>query len=490
MTNTEEPIKFIKTDVAWLFSADLTKEIEEEEFGKVKKRVHDCSFCEGSLKYYTPNEKDPEKPIGAVDIKNNDSRGDNEKIFNLLMKREKITFNDDYLEGENYTRFILKKMKIKLPTMMHFQECKVILTISKLGIAVFSFWITIESELNSKEITEIELIPLLDQKISVKLPIEVLKEVGKFHMDASEVSKEFKEPYFPLRNISFGAIFNLYWLSILNTVWGYKYKSKEEILGDLRYEPYNVFPFVAVHSTDKEYRFCDDLIKNHKKQIYQILLNMVNVDYDLIRSESLYQDIKPNSDQIYYTNISSRKDLAYLNSLGAILMIFGSEKFEDYLEHELDGFLIAEVLLIEREFFGVITKYLSMPISKVKPRTLASIRSYLSKALDYYYGNVTGNSLARRRLEHGEEKLEIRENFKLVEKKIELVGEALNSYANSQTIALQLTFALILGIVGTLRLPFGDLYNFLIILGGILLLITLIYYGFEWRWRRLRGKSL
>ena len=217
---------------------------------------------------------------------------------------------------------------------------------------------------------------------------------------------------------------------------------------------------------------------------------MINIDYDLIRSESLYQDIRPNLDQVYHTNISSRKDVAYLNSLGAILMIFGSEKFEDYLEHELDGFLIAEVLLIEREFFGVITKYLSMPISKVKPRTLASIRSYLSKALDYYYGNVTGNSLARRRLEHGKEILEIRENFKLVDKKIELVGEALNSFANSQTIALQLTFALIIGIVGTLKLPFRDIVNFFISFGGILLLITLIYYGFEWRWRRLRGKSL
>jgi hypothetical protein len=490
MTNAEEPIKFIKTDLAWLFSADLTKEIKEEEFDKVKKRVYDCSFCEGSLKYYTPNEKDPEKPIGAVDIKNNDSREEYEKLLNLLMKREKITFNDDYLEGENYTRFILKKIKIKLPKMTNFQECKVLLTISKLGIVAFSFWITIESELNSKEITEIELIPLLDQKISVKLPIEVLKEVGKFNIDASEVSKEFKEPYFPIQNISFGAIFNLYWLSILNTVWGYKYKSKEEILGDLRYEPYTVFPFVAIHSTDKEYRFCDDLIKNHKKQIIQILMNMLNVDYELIRPESLYQDIGPNSDQIYHANISSRKDLAYLNSLGAILMIFGSEKFEDFMEQELDGFLIAEVLLIEREFFGVITKYLSMPISKVKPRTLASIRSYLSKALDYYYGNITGNSLARRRLEHGEEILEIRENFKLVEKKIELVGEALDSYANSQTIALQLAIALILGIVGTLKLPFNDFVNFFISLGGIFLLITLIYYGFEWRWRRVRGKSL
>ena len=131
-----------------------------------------------------------------------------------------------------------------------------------------------------------------------------------------------------------------------------------------------------------------------------------------------------------------------------------------------------------------------MPISKVKPRKLASIRSYLSKTLDYYYGNVTGNSLARRRLEHGEEILEIRENFKLVNKKLELVGEALKSFANSQTIALQLTFALIIGIVGTLKLPFCDIVNFFISFGGILLLITLIYYGFEWRWRRLRGKSL
>jgi len=121
------------------------------------------------------------------------------------------------------------------------------------------------------------------------------------------------------------------------------------------------------------------------------------------------------------------------------------------------------------------------------------MESYLSKALDFHYCSVTKNDLARKRLDHGKEIMEINEQFMMVEKKIDLLGKAANDFTNLKTSFFQIALALIIGITPLFYYlsPFSNrffdaLYAIVITIGVIILFTTLS----RTYWNYLRKKEL
>lgn len=210
-------------------------------------------------------------------------------------------------------------------------------------------------------------------------------------------------------------------------------------------------------------------------------------------------------------NLSERRDIAYIDSFGSVLLILspeteklienqvGVQKNPSVIELEyqkiiLEGLIIIELLQIQRLYLGFLTQKLTQPIADMSPKEISIMRSYLSNALDMYYGNVTGNSLARKRLEHGEDILEIDEDFKMISKKMELLGDALNSFTTLKTNFFQIALALIFGIVPffyifspPFNIPLWDSISAISITVGIILTFYLLS---RWYWKRLKQKEI
>ena len=415
------------------------------------------------------------------------------------------------MEGKNYSRFILKGFKIQLPNddnQEEYYDCEVLLTISSLGIAAFSFWVHLERELTSRQIAQMQLLPSKRVNLSVKIPISLLKKNVVLTKELSDLYEQEKEKDFVLlQNIDIGAILNLYWYVLVNIIHNHTFQNDELLQKELRYQPYWIFPYVIIrsYSTNPELNFADDLIERNPKQIYQILEQIYEFDYSLISSDMkmLNDTLKPN--------LSERRDIAYIDSLGSVLLILspeteklienqvGVQKTPSVIELEyqkiiLEGLIIIELLQIQRLYLGFLTQKLTQPIADMSPKEISIMRSYLSNALDMYYGNVTGNSLARKRLEHGKDILEIDEDFKMISKKMELLGDALNSFTTMKTNFFQIALALIFGIVPFLyifsppfNIPLWDSISAISITVGIILTFYLLS---RWYWKRLKQKEI
>ena len=315
--------------------------------------------------------------------------------------------------------------------------------------------------------------------------------------------KKNEAKFLLVENVGFGALFNLYWYAIINRIFNLKFKSKNLLEDKLRYEEYFRLPFVIVNSTEPEFKYSDEFIEKNPRQIYQILSHLDDIDYKWIYSEIMDNVLKPN--------ITERRDVAYLDSLGSFVLVFSSQTkniIENQIKHEkefisiesgyqriiIEALTVLEILQIQRHYIGFLTKKLSRPIADMNPREISIMRSYLSNTLDMYYGNVTGNALSRMRLEHGELIMEIDEDVKMISKKIELLGDALNSFNSLKTSSFQIALALILGIM-PLFYYFSPLFNnpiwdsiFAIsITVGIIIISWTIS---KWYWKHLKQKEL
>ncbi|MHA1310749.1 MAG: hypothetical protein ACTSWR_00090 [Candidatus Helarchaeota archaeon] len=498
----ETPIKFKSIDLIWMFTVDLIHPIKN--LNEAINRIAASKYCDGSLNYYTA--EDRIKGIGELKIYcQDDSRKDYcNKLLDLFLNTDFYTLDEDYLEARSFVRFILKDIKLKFPFYEKFFNVQVLLTVSSLGIGVFSFWASIDEGIDSKTIARLQILPMEETgNISAELPIELLEELSILDSDYKAVYEKRKaqnKNVFRLKEINFEAIIGYYWYTIINRLYNFKFKSQSEISDQLRCESYCVFPIVLIHS--KEYKYADELIKEKPKQLYQILSHMYNIDYTLILSDILDEFLTPN--------ITERRDIAYLDALGSVLLIFGSEtkkiikkqmKYDnkivsvesEYQKMIIEAFIIIEILQIQRQYFNFLTQILTRPIAEMSPKEISIIRSYLSKALDMYHGNVTGNSLARKRMNHGKDIMEIDESFDMVNEKMELLGDALSSFNDLRTSFFEIALGLILGIVPLFYIfsPFQDsIMNSIFAITitiSIILIFTLLS---RWYWRNIKRKEI
>jgi hypothetical protein len=165
----------------------------------------------------------------------------------------------------------------------------------------------------------------------------------------------------------------------------------------------------------------------------------------------------------------------------------------EYQKLIFESFIIVEILQLQRQYLNFLTQILTRPITDMSPKEISIMRSYLSKALDFYHGNVTGNSLARKRLEHGKDITEIDESFDAVNEKMELLGNALESFNDLRTSFFEIALGLILGIVPMfyILLPFDEpLFNSIAAISitvGIILTFTFLSRLY---WKRLKRKEI
>ncbi|TFF86831.1 MAG: hypothetical protein EU551_00595 [Promethearchaeota archaeon] len=498
-----EPLKSFKNvELIWLFAVDLIKPIHKMDI--TIDNITKCSFCQGMLKYYNPTER--VKGIGEIKIycdDKNEEKACND-ILQLFMDTDFLTLDEDYLEASSYVRFLLNGPKIKFPVGEKYYDVKVIFTLSSLGIGIFSFWADLDFEIDSKELAKLQISPLLETRdLAVELPIEILKELthlDKDYLPKYEKLKNKDKKFINLKKTSFEELIGFYWNTTINRLFNLKYKSQGEITNNLRSESYCVFPMVVIHSD--EYEFADDFIKENPRQLYQILSHMYNIDHNLIYPNVLDEVLEPN--------ITERRDIAYLDALGSVVLLFGS-KTKDIIKNQMkydkkiisvegeyqklifESFIIVEILQLQRQYLNFLTQILTRPITEMSPREISTMRSYLSKALDFYHGNVTGNSLARKRIEHGKDITEIDESFEAINEKMDLLGDALESFNDLRTSFFEIALGLILGIVPMfyILIPFEEpLYNSIAAIGitvGIILTFTSLSRLY---WKRLKKKEI
>ncbi len=497
----ENPIKYKNLELIWLFTVDLIKPLKN--LNNIANNISESSLCDGTLIYYTPENR--VKGVSEIKIvcEENNKEKCNE-LLELFSSTDFLTLDEDYLESQGFIRAILKGLKIKFPFSNKFFNTEIILTITNLGIGVFSFWTYIDEPLDSRTIAKLQILPMEEiRNLSVELPLEVLEELAIIDTDYTSIYEKKKEKgkkSFTLKETNFEEIISFYWSIILNRIYDLKFKSQEEIMNKLRYESYCVFPMTIIYAADQIY--ADEFVQNYPRQLYQILSQMYDIDYDLIYADVL--------DELLTPNITERRDIAYLDSLGSVVLIFGSDiekiikkqmKFDNTIKsvdvelkkYIIEAFIIVEILQIQRQYFNLITRILTKPIDEMGPRQISTIRSYLSKALDMYHSNVTGNSLARKRMEHGKDIMEIDECFDMVNEKMDLLGEALNSFHDLRTSFFEIALGLILGIVPLFYIfsPFQDpildaVYAIAITI-GIIVAFSLFS---RWYWQHLKRKEL
>ena len=293
--------------------------------------------------------------------------------------------------------------------------------------------------------------------------------------------------------MDFETLIFLYWCSLINVINNYSYNSTSfedlKLIKEKKYrhEARYIFPIVVISDTEPEYESTDNMIKENPKQLYQILSHLYKLNYNLIRPDKTQESLK--------TNISERQDIAYLNVTGSLALIFGSEVQEREI-YILEALTIIEIIQIQRYYFGYLIKKLDRPLKKMNTRQISITRSYISQGLNMYYSKLTGNSLASERLNHGKRIMELEDSFNIVNKKTELLGEALQSFSLLKTSIFEITVATILGLLSVffVLLQLEDrLLN--IILGIILLCITLAFLAgftlvsrYVWRW--LKSKKI
>jgi hypothetical protein len=502
----EQKIEFKSIDLMWLFSVDLINSFSDID--KYSQKIFNCGICEGFLKVHNLKERLKEKTMAESIVKNNNKAimKKNAGLLELFKESELLTLDEEYIESKTHARFILKGIKIKLSISEELYDCNVLLTISNLGVGVFTFWTHIEADLNSKQLAKLQILPKIKEKVHIQIPIELLEENSYLNEDIKtryEKEKNEIKTHVTYPNIEIGAVLSAYWYAIINIMYDRKFKSNNALTSQLRYKPYWIFPFIIINSTNPEYRYADELIINNPKQIFQILTHIYNFDYIHVTNSKILEDtLEPN--------VTERRDIAYLDSLGSVLLIFSSETTKiiekqlktqnssgsiekEFQKHICEVLIILEILQIERLYLNYLTFLLRRPIVEMDPRELSLMRSYLSKALDIFYGNVTGNSLARIRLEHGEDVTEIDESIKMIGKKIDLLGEALNSFNTLKTSFFQIAFALILGIVPIFFLSFPlvnpilDAFLAACLTIGIILIF---YFGTKLYWKKLKKKDI
>lgn len=489
---SEDPLVLNSIDLMWLFSVDLLNPIEDMK--STIDKLCECEFCEAFLRYKTSKEP------GDRDIKIKKNVEDTEKykeFLNLLCKSDFYTLDIEYLENLSFARFLLKSIKVKFPFSEEFHQCKILLTVSNLGIAVITLWVHIEQDLNSEQIAKLQILPTEDlMPVLFEVPVEILKEVARISVRYKKLynrtlAKDKKSRLF--KYLTFAALIDMLWYSLINVLNDREYKSltldkfHSLIKKDMRHDTFYIFPLVIVHSTNPKYEYIDKILDIYPKQFYQILSHIHKFNYNLTNSTVIDEVLKPD--------ITERRDIAYLDALGSALLIFGSENKNDLEKKSIifEVFIIIEILQIQRIYLGFLTKYLAQPIASYSPRKISIVESYLSKALDFHYCRVTKNDLARKRLDHGKDIMEINEQFMMVEKKIDLLRKAANNFTSIKSSTFQIALALVIGIAPFFYYlsPFNNrildaLYAICITI-GIVILITPISRKY---WNYLRQKKL
>lgn len=157
----ESPIIFKSIDIMWIFTWDLLIPISFE-VDLVSEKIFNSNFCKAFLRKKSSNS-------GYEMRTKNGNNVDIKELLELFSSVESDILDFDYLEEENFSRYLLEGFRIKIPWSNKFYDSKVLLTISNLGIphlaplslkASFTFWIPIEEELSSTRIADLESLPM------------------------------------------------------------------------------------------------------------------------------------------------------------------------------------------------------------------------------------------------------------------------------------------------------------------------------------------
>lgn len=489
----ETSIKFKKIDMIWQFTVDILD--LKYNMKKLARKVSDSKLVCAYVRPHTAEEQlNGQIETGFRKDMNASVKSKIDLLLKEIYESDFNTLDKEYLEAQNFTRFLLKSIKIRLPFNEKMFDCDIVLTITKLGIAVFNFWVHIDVELNSNQIAELQLLPTKEVEIVVEIPRELLfelKNMSEKYLKYYEKTSKIKPSI--LLSMDFEVLIFLYWCSLINILNNRSFKSKYledfEIIKNkkYRYEARYIFPLVIVKITEPAYSSTEDMIQQHPKQLYQILSHLDKIDYNIIRLSSTVDFLEPN--------LSERQDIAFLNSTGSVLLLFGSET-QEIRRHLLEAFCIIEIIQIQRYFFGFLISKLNQPFKKINVRKISIMRSYFSTGLNMYYTKLTANSLASKRLSNGKRIMELDDSYEMLNNKIDLLGEALQSFSQLKNSVFEITVAAILGFLSVffIFLPSdNDIIN--LIFGTILLCITagsllgfFIVSKFVWKW--LKSKKI
>ena len=475
-----------------MFSVDLLNRVDNMD--KIIEGMTECKYCSAALRYHPPKES------GEWEIKRGKClRKDEvvqEEILNIFAKVDFDLLDVEYIENQNFSRFLLKEVEIKFSFSSGYHRSKILLTISKLGVGVFTMWTKIEESLDSRQIAELQLLPTEDlMPTKIKIPLEIVKEASHLSTDYDDHYNDAiseKRNYYLLEEEAIKNLKNILWFTLINVITGRKYKTKKFvefsslIEKDLRYEVSCSFPIVLINATEPEYENAYDILENHPLQLYQILSQIHDFDYGLINFGAL--------NDFFKRDLSERLDVAYFDSLGSVVLIMSRQTVNSTqrFSFSLEVLTIIELLQIQRYYLGFLADFLTTPVSEMRPREISIAQSYLSDALEIHHSSITRDTLARKRLEHGKDIMGIDEQFQVVKEKIELLGEALSRFSTLRSNFFQIVFAIIIGMVPIYSIfpDFEPVITFLIAIGTTGLILVIFYAFSTINFRRQEQKKI
>lgn len=272
-----------------------------------------------------------------------------------------------------------------------------------------------------------------------------------------------------LEEISLNSLSFIYWNILNNVLTNYKYKNVVWNKYSLPYS--NIFPFLIIKSTNKNYRDADDMIREHAGQLYQILLRDSSIDYSSVTSEAKNDALFPN--------ITERRDVGFISSREAAILILTGNKLNSK-RITLEALIILEIVQFQKHFnLGLIETIQKAYFSKVKLKIVNELRYYLSIARKIYEQNIAIDLIAKKRLDHGKDMLEIDNDFQKADKSMERLSEVLNNFYSLRTNFYQIALAVILGVVPTFTvllplLPILQVISAIGITFGIILIFYLL----------------
>jgi hypothetical protein len=478
--NKEKSLTIVDLDIIWLFLVDLKDWISDVP--KAGRSVYHTELADAMIIYHSAQEK----TVGIGEIMLKDEALKDE--LKVILEADQEVIDTEYIENQRFIRLKLKEFKADIKELGE-RRVRVDLSLHRSGIGVLAMNVSLNGvNLTPSDIIDLELLPRSKKTMKFLLPPEVIREYSKVDKEVASALKGLPTVRrgLPLE-ASLDEVVWYYWSSIMNAIW--KLESKEKILNSLRYEIFTAYPVVFIKRTSPEYETPAELLRNHPKQVYGILTQVLRQPIETVTLENvekiLGDDLSERADVSIFIALESTLSISSKDTWSVLKVI--AEKRNTPIEYEYMYDMrtllnVIELLQVQRQILWLYDYILaSCPVESLSPRKLAQMKGEIARAVDEFYNiKVAAQREAWTKIEYGKKVFMIADFFNTVTGKLSLLDEAANSLHTTRMEALGLALTVLLSVI-PLIFEFPML---IIVIGVIVVFAAYLLSGVLWKLRR------
>ena len=480
--NREKPLKIVDLDLIWIFLVDLKDWLSD--VSKAGRDLYNEELADGMIIYHSPQERTA--GVGEIMFKDEALKDE----LGVTLEADQEVIDPEYMESRRFVRLRLKGFRMDIKDLEE-QRVMVDVSLHRSGIGVLAMSVSLKGvNLAHSDIVELELLPRNKKLVKYLLPMELILEYSKVNEEVASTLKGLKASGSGLRlEASLDEVVWYYWSSMVNAIW--KIGSEEKILDGLRYKIFSAYPVVFIRKTLPEYETTVELLRNHPKQVYGILTQVLRQPIETVRPE--------NFESMFRDDLSERADVSIFIGLESTLVINSgnswrvlkviAEERDTTVEHEYMYDMrtllnVLELLQVQRQILWLYDYVLaSRPVESLNPRQLVKMKEEIASAVEEFYNiKVAAQREAWVKIEHGKRVFMLADFFNTVTGKLSLLEEAANSLHTLRMEALGLALTLLFSVT-----PLIFKFPELIVVIGIVVVFTAYFLsGVVWRLRRSR----